>query len=67
MPTTDEFHVKIVKYLNPPSSEDDYLRSLATRVPNSGQWVFAHHSFEDWRASKNSILWIHGTRKFALI
>jgi hypothetical protein len=62
----DDLHAKIVKYLNPPSPEDDYLKSLAARVPNSGQWVFTHDNFEEWRESHKSTLWIHGIRKFSL-
>lgn len=66
----DEFHDihhEIVKYLNPPSPEDDYLKSLKSRFPNSGQWVFAHEAFEEWQMSSNSILWMHGVRKFACL
>lgn len=61
---TDKRREKIHQWLSPPDPSSNHNAARKKWQPTTGAWFVEGEEFEKWKASPNSVLWLHGIRKY---
>jgi hypothetical protein len=57
---TDQKYSKVRRWLSAPDPSLDYNSALKRRHANFGQWLINSQQFNDWKATQDSFLGLHG-------
>ncbi|KAF9048138.1 hypothetical protein BDP27DRAFT_694082 [Rhodocollybia butyracea] len=56
--TNDVFAIR--KWLKAPDPSTNFVAACDKRTPGTGEWIFSHPQFVEWREATSGTLWIQG-------
>ena len=54
----------IYQWLSPPDPSSNHNNSCLEHQPTTGDWFIDSNKFMTWKTVSNSVLWLHGIRKY---
>jgi hypothetical protein len=59
---TDEYRERILRWLSTTDPSSNYHAACKKRQPATGQWLIKRPEIQEWKRTRNSLLWLHGIR-----
>ena len=59
---TDEYRDKIIQWLSTSDPPSNHHAACKKRQLTTGEWLIKRAEFEEWKGTRNSILWFYGIR-----
>jgi hypothetical protein len=58
----DEYCDKIIQWLSTTDPSVNHHAACEKHQPTTGEWLIKRADFEEWKWTRNSLLWLHGIR-----
>jgi hypothetical protein len=58
---------QIYQWLSPPDTSTNHSNACSKHQPTTGTWFLDCEEFSNWKLGSNSMLWLHGIRKYKLL
>lgn len=60
----DEKKEKMLAKLSAPDMASRHKENSGQRIDGTGDWIISHKTYEKWKRSTSSLLWLSGSGKF---